>query len=346
MSNQVTVERAKEILKQVMLHGLETGERIPVMLWGPAGVGKSDIVFEATAELPDEYKVTDLRLSSLNPVDVRGMPYRVEDGVRFARPFYFPESNERRNLFLDEINTAPPATQVTAYEIARNYSVGGNPFPQHTLVTMAGNRAKDRGATYSMPKPLENRLLHLDVMYSVPSWLKWASKNDVHPDVMAFIQFRPDLIGSDKPSESSAFPTPRSWSYLSSLMKTSEKTGHGTPSEFAYGLIGSGAATEFEAFVKLKESLPDVNGILENGNSDWTSNKKDIQFAYTAALSSGIKRDSANHRVVNFAKEFNKLPPEMQVIAFWMMREIKNLPVFLAQPGVMQAVKGFASDLA
>ncbi len=88
--------------------GAAAGRHTPVMLWGPPGVGKSDIVAEVAAR--HGVAVVDIRLSQMEPSDLRGIPFRVGDLVEWAVPAMLPD--EKRHgaagiLFLDEITSAP-----------------------------------------------------------------------------------------------------------------------------------------------------------------------------------------------------------------------------------------------
>jgi replication-associated recombination protein RarA len=62
----------------------ESGHHIPVMLWGPPGVGKSQIV--AQIALQHKAPVIDVRLSQMEPSDLRGIPFRVNELVEWAVP--------------------------------------------------------------------------------------------------------------------------------------------------------------------------------------------------------------------------------------------------------------------
>ena len=46
----------------------------PIFLWGPPGIGKSDIVAQVTDELPNSHLI-DIRLSLWDPTDIKGVPY-------------------------------------------------------------------------------------------------------------------------------------------------------------------------------------------------------------------------------------------------------------------------------
>ena len=66
------------------------GMHTPVMLWGPPGVGKSEIV----ARISERHgvPVIDIRLSQMEPSDLRGIPFRVEEQVEWAIPAMLPDT--------------------------------------------------------------------------------------------------------------------------------------------------------------------------------------------------------------------------------------------------------------
>ena len=92
-----------------------SGQHTPVMLWGPPGIGKSDLVREVAAR--HGVPVIDLRLSQLEPSDLRGIPFRVDGLVEWAVPALLPDAVRHGPagiLFLDEINAAPPTVSAAA----------------------------------------------------------------------------------------------------------------------------------------------------------------------------------------------------------------------------------------
>ena len=87
------------------------GHNTPVMLWGPPGVGKSQIV----AQVANQHSVPiiDIRLSQMEPSDLRGIPFRVDDRVEWAVPSMLPDEKRHGKsgfLFLDD--GAPPNTSL------------------------------------------------------------------------------------------------------------------------------------------------------------------------------------------------------------------------------------------
>ena len=64
----------------------------PVFLWGPPGIGKSEVVQEITNELGG--LMIDLRMAQMEPTDLRGIPYYNKDNGRmdWAPPVDLPDT--------------------------------------------------------------------------------------------------------------------------------------------------------------------------------------------------------------------------------------------------------------
>jgi len=134
----------------------------PVMIWGPPGIGKSDIIAQIGQKLDRE--VIDLRLLLMEPTDLRGIPYynKSQNKMDWAPPVDLPsDPKSTAILFLDELNAAPMATQAAAYQLILNRRIGTYVLPKGVSVVAAGNRESDKGVTYRMPSPLANRVIHI-----------------------------------------------------------------------------------------------------------------------------------------------------------------------------------------
>ena len=91
------------------------GHHTPVMMWGPPGVGKSQMVIHVGER--HDVPVVDVRLSQMEPSDLRGIPFRNGDRVEWAPPAMLPDSKRHGDvgiLFLDEITSAPPSVSAAA----------------------------------------------------------------------------------------------------------------------------------------------------------------------------------------------------------------------------------------
>jgi len=93
----------------------ETGHHTPVMLWGPPGVGKSQMVAQVAEK--NNIPVIDIRLSQMEPSDLRGIPFKNGNAVEWAVPAMLPNAEPhgpKGILFLDEITSAPPSGSAAA----------------------------------------------------------------------------------------------------------------------------------------------------------------------------------------------------------------------------------------
>ena len=197
----------------------------PIFIWGPPGIGKSDIVSQISEDI-DAYMI-DVRLSLWAPTDIKGVPYYAanDNTMKWAPPAELPDAKMAKKykkivLFLDEMNSAAPAVQAAAYQLILNRRVGQYKLPDNVLIVAAGNREADKGVTYRMPAPLANRFVHLELAVDFDDWFAWATENKIHKDVVGYLTFaKKDLYDFDPKSPSRSFATPRSWSFVSELLE-------------------------------------------------------------------------------------------------------------------------------
>ncbi len=260
------------------------GHHTPVMLWGPPGVGKSDMIRQ-TGER-HAVPVIDIRLSQMEPSDLRGIPFRSGDFVEWAAPAILPDARrhgEQGILFLDEITSAPPSVSAAAYQLILDRRLGEYEVPGSWAIFAAGNRQGDRGVTYTMPAPLANRFSHFDVDTHLDDWVAWAYRNDIDERVIAFLRFRPELLFDFDPAHNPvAFPSPRSWEFAHrSLHK------FGDDEQLLQGAlqacVGPAAGIELTAFVNSLDKMPDLDDIVA-GKEVPVPTEIDLQYAVAAAL--------------------------------------------------------------
>ena len=165
-------------------------------------------------------------------------------------------------LFLDEMNSAAPAVQATAYQLVLNRRVGKYKMPDNVVIVAAGNRESDKGVTYRMPAPLANRFVHMEMKVDYESWEAWAVENRIHKDVVGYIGFaKGDLYDFDPKSATRSFATPRSWSFVSELLDDS--MSESTLTDLIAGTVGEGLALKFMAHRKVAGQMPNPADILD-----------------------------------------------------------------------------------
>ncbi len=260
------------------------GHHTPVMLWGPPGVGKSQMVTQIASR--HAVPVIDIRLSQMEPTDLRGIPFRVNDLVEWAIPAMLPDATRHGQagiLFLDEITSAAPTVSAAAYQLILDRRLGAYRVPDGWAIFAAGNRHGDRGVTYSMPAPLANRFSHFEVETHLDDWVSWAYANGIDERIVAFLRFRPELLFDFDPAHNPvAFPSPRSWEFV-------HRTLHkfGDQPELLRGAlqacVGPAAAVELQAFIENLDNLPDIDAII-GGESVLVPREIDLQYAVASAL--------------------------------------------------------------
>jgi len=216
-------------------------------------------------------------------------------------------------LFLDEITSCPPLTQASAYQLTLDKQIGEYYLPKGWYVMGAGNRIEDRSVVRPLSKALANRFTHIDFEVNLDDWTDWAINKGIDPTLVAFINFRSDLLFAFNPESSeNAFPTPRSWEFVDNLMNT--VSNKDILPELIQGTVGKGAAAEWTSFQKLKDKLPDLDKIL--AGEDIVPKEMDLKYALVSALV--IKADPKRHfeRLLQYT---GKLTAEFSVLMVMMM---------------------------
>ena len=260
----------------------------PMFLWGPPGIGKSEVVADITQELGG--LMIDLRLGQMDPTDIRGIPfYNKELGkMDWAPPIDLPDTETASQypvvvLFMDEMNSAAPAVQAAAYQLVLNRRIGKYILPDNVVMVAAGNRESDKGVTYRMPTPLANRFVHAEMRVDFPSWQEWAVKNQIHKDVVGYLSFaKQDLYDFDAKSSSRAFATPRSWTFVSELLED-EDIDETTATDLIAGTVGEGLAVKFMAHRKIAGKLPKPEDVLSGKSKELAV--KEVSAMYSLVIS-------------------------------------------------------------
>ncbi len=303
-------QQVSQILNQEfdsVIHGHHT----PVMLWGAPGIGKSQIIAQVAAK--HKVKIIDIRLSQMEPSDLRGIPFKNGTQVDWAIPSLLPNTERHGKqgvLFLDEITSAPPSVCVAAYQLILDRRLGDYVVPDGWVIFAAGNRQGDRGVTYSMPAPLANRFSHYELDVNLDDWIEWAYKNNINERIIGFLRYRPEyLFKFDAASNPIAFPSPRTWEFVHRALQKFENN-LALFTQAASACVGEVAGIEVSTFIKHSKDLPDLDAIV-NGDSVLVPDAIDLQYAICSALvgrAISVKNKNNAHRVwgniLNFARDF------------------------------------------
>lgn len=334
---QMTAGRALDMLAGAYCKVIDSGKPVAVfpsvMLWGPPGIGKSQIIRQLAGRIEETTEkrvaVTDVRLLLFNPVDLRGIPTANKEKTLavWLKPkiFQMDESDDVVNiLFLDEISAAPQSVQASAYQITLDRTVGEHSLPDNCIVIAAGNRTTDKSVAYKMPKALANRMMHFDISSSFTSWKKWAVRAGINEKVIGFLSFRQNhLMGFSTESDDLAFATPRTWEMVSNILNNiSDDLTEMYP--MIAGLVGTGLAVELRSWDKVYRNLPCIEDIFM-GKESKMPKSTDALYALTAAMTSYAREHCDDMKGIgNSIAYADKMPPDFSVMMMKDYMYIKN----------------------
>lgn len=298
---ETLIHQLKTLFCNVKKRGIAFKSIPTPFLWGPPGVGKSQAVYQVADILSKEcnvkVNVIDVRLLLFSPIDLRGVP--VADADRkftdWLKPriFDMEDGDDVINiLFLDELSAASQAVQAAAYQICLDRKIGEHILPENCIVIAAGNRTTDQSVSYKMPKALCNRLMHFDVVSNYASWKRWAVQKGISEKVIAFIGFDNSRLCVEPDSSELAYPTPRSWEFVSNLLNSDD----GDPAYLNVlisACVGSDTAMEFDMFCKGFLSLPSVQSIMKGLCREYPKSH-DKLYALSASIVSVIRDRKAD----------------------------------------------------
>ena len=275
MSVAISESRTVKISEAQKLITRAFKKKRPVFLWGPPGIGKSELVEGiGNSGAMGNTLVIDMRLALFEPTDLRGYPVpNVETGVmQWLPPADLPtaemaEQYDTIILFMDELNSAAPSVQAAAYQLILNRRIGQYFLPKNVVIIAAGNRETDKGVTYRMPKPLENRFVHFELRVDFQDWLNWAvqPENNIDANIVGYLSFaKGDLYNFDPASSSRGFATPRAWTFTSELLEDDEEDlSDSMMTDLVAGCVGEGIAVKFMAHKKIAGDLPVPEDVLD-----------------------------------------------------------------------------------
>src|ERR687886_3003674 len=206
--------------------------RVPVLLWGGPGTGKSSAVRDLACAMgwPCEVVIASIR----EPSDFAGLPVVSNGHVRFAPPRWAQRLGAAGHgiLFLDEIPTAPPAVQAALLRVVLERVVGDLELPAEVAVVAAANPPEQASDGWDLSAPLANRFCHIEwnadamgfAQGITAGWPKppvprldssWETRQSLARGLVgAFVSARPSLL-SQPPREAAAagraWPSPRPW---------------------------------------------------------------------------------------------------------------------------------------
>jgi hypothetical protein len=238
--------------------------RRATMLWGTRGVGKSSVVRQVAEHFG--VPLVDLRLTTIEPVDIRGAIYadEVQGKTVWFPPEFLPGAEQPAGiLFLDELTAADQRLQISAYSLILDRKVGHYVLPDGWQVIAAGNASFHGAVSHDMGTALADRMFHFNVQTVIDAFLAHAIERQFAPEVMAYLRVRPDKLDDTQAQlagDHLVGASPRGWEDISNLLQSG--LSEAMQRVFVQGRIGAANAAEFFGVLRELKSGADVLKLL------------------------------------------------------------------------------------
>ncbi|MGW2551391.1 AAA family ATPase [Streptomyces sp. NPDC001635] len=290
---------------------------LPVLLWGPPGIGKTAALTQLSTAL--RLPLTTVIASVHEPSDFSGLPVVGADPARQGVPMAPPDWAVRLVragkglLFLDELSTAPPAVQAALLRLVLERRIGALQLPPGVRIVAAANPRSSAADGWELSPPLANRFVHL----------QWTHDHDVVirglggtwprttlprldpgalPDAVDFarravcglLSARPGLVHRLPSSEArrgGAWPSPRSWEMALGLIAFATAAGSSREvlSLLVRGTVGDGPGLELLAAMD-RMDLPDPEALLADPDGAALPERGDLRQAVLDGVVEAVRR--------------------------------------------------------
>ncbi len=301
--------------------GICVSARIPALLWGNPGEGKTAAVESAAGQ---GWHVETLIVSHYEPSDFAGLPVVAPDGsVNLAPPGWAKRLSEIDGpaiAFFDEFSTASPALQAAALRPLTHYEVGSLQLPKTVSFVAAANPSDVAAAGWELAAPTASRFVHLDwglplevyaeclvtgdwprlpVYDAVPDLARRTSQELVL--VSGFLRARESqlsVIPKSAADRGRAFPTPRTWDYAARLSAFAQAVE--APKQvrrlLVTGCVGEAVAHEYLSWVSAQD-LPDPELLLADVDAaDFTRIRADRVYVLLQSVLAAVARENTVKR--------------------------------------------------
>jgi hypothetical protein len=162
--------------------------------------------------------------------------------------------------------------------------------------------------TFNLAAPLQNRMNDIEVNTTLDDFTSYAITKDIRPEILSLLQDRSDLLHKfESTGDIKPFPSPRSWFAVSDTLALDLPVQDRV--EIIKGDIGEEAAMIFETHLRVWESMPRIEDILQGKD---VPVPKDMSVRYCVAMGLATRLDADNFD--NAWKFLSKMPGDVQTL--------------------------------
>lgn len=335
-------------MRRVLLAGMRA--RVPVLIWGKPGVGKTAVIEQMAAQLGMHCET--INASTREAADFLGLPVEVNGQVHYAAPAWAHRLNDapKAVAFIDELTTCTKQTFAGLLRVFQERWVGELKLGDDVVLLSAANPPEIAVNGNELDPPNAGRFLHLDWILDREGWFEHVGSDFANvpaPEVNRMLSLggpeeraraagwvnaylrnndrmlEPDIPESfgtpSKPGSFGpcyAYPSPRSWHNLQRVLTHLRADDEASILLAARGLVGESAASTFTAWLRGASLYNPADVLAGRVIVDWTSSPDRI-YALNDSLTSIAKADgrtSVYQKVVDLFEECVQIRPDVAIV--------------------------------
>lgn len=212
----------------------------PVLLMGPPGIGKTQIMEQIAKELQIglvSYTITHhtrqsaVGLPFIKEKEYGGKIYSVTEYTMSEIIASVYDKMEQTGikegiLFLDEINCVSETLAPAMLQFLQGKTFGTHKVPEGWIIVAAGNPPEYNKSVREFDVVTLDRLKKIDVEADFPVWKEYAYRQGIHPAVISYLELRREnFYRMEQTVDGKSFVTARGWEDLSQVIQVYEALG-------------------------------------------------------------------------------------------------------------------------